>query len=143
MTGSDKSRRASGILEPHTGEVLGCKLGFSESQVALLWPGGQWHELRDGERSYTLTQEAGISSVPLHHAFRFIEGELVSITLKSIQNGADGLGRHRFNQLLRELQRELPAKPFMQDEGYLEYDVASTRVVCDVLDATIRFEELP
>ena len=54
----------------------------------------------------------------------------------------DGLGRHQYQRIVEEIVQGLGCPPTLQDEGYLEYDVGVTRIVCDGLDAMIRFEEL-
>ena len=141
MLDQDGQQQSKVLMTPGTGEVLGCRLGSHASLVVARWPGGRFVSSRSGLRTYTLTQEVGRCRARLILSFAFLDERLSALSMRGAEAREDGLGRHAFKQLVRELSELLPEPPLMQDEGYREYDMGLVRVVVDELDTVIRFEE--
>ena len=141
MPDQDGQQQSKVLITPGTGEVLGCRLGSRASLVVARWPGGKFVTGRGGLRTYTLTQEVGRCRARMILSFAFLDERLSALSIRGAKALDDGLGRHAFQQLVRELSELLPETPVMQDEGYREYDMGLVRVVVDELDTVIRCEE--
>ena len=142
MSSEDGRGATVSIVEPVKGDVLGCRLGLGLDAVIARCPGGEVTRGGGGTVRYSLTQVVGRCAARLRVSYQFIDDALTTVSMNAATEVQDGLGRHQYQRVVEEIVQGLGCPPTLQDEGYLEYDVGVTRIVCDGLDAMIRFEEL-
>jgi hypothetical protein len=143
MSSQEGRGAASLIVEPGKGDILGCRFGVTLEAVVARWPGGHVSRGGGGVQTYSLTQEVGRCAARVRARYQFVDDALVVVSLRAATEVQDGLGRHGYRQAVDEVVQGLPATPSLQDEGYVEYDVGTTRITLDALDAELRFEEIP